>query len=156
MRLGAFDDAARAGSEEWRRKVRTIFGNFQIFSMLPGLLVPFASPVWWQMISHKLLRALMPLFLIAALILNACLAWSGSTGYALLLGLQLCFYATAALGALLSHRGMGRGLAVRIAAIPFMFCLLNAAALVALWRYLRGGQSVRWAKARAEVSAGPG
>ncbi len=37
-------DAAFEDDREFRRKVRTLTGNYQLFAMLPALLIPFAQP----------------------------------------------------------------------------------------------------------------
>ena len=69
-RIG-FTDAARATdtrrtepAEEYRRKVRTLTGNFQLCAWLPGVLVPVRNPVWVQFMLHKLLRLLTPYLLV--------------------------------------------------------------------------------------------
>ena len=70
-RIG-FTDAARASdtrrtepSEEYRRKVRTLTGNFQLCAWLPAALLPVRNPVWLQFVLHKLLRLLTPYLLVA-------------------------------------------------------------------------------------------
>ena len=69
-RIG-FTDAARATdtrrtepSEEYRRKVRTLTGNFQLCAWLPASLLPVRNPVWVQFVLHKLLRLLTPYLLV--------------------------------------------------------------------------------------------
>jgi cellulose synthase/poly-beta-1,6-N-acetylglucosamine synthase-like glycosyltransferase len=47
-------------SQEYRRKVRTLTGNFQLCAWLPGILVPFHNPIWAQFVCHKLLRLVTP------------------------------------------------------------------------------------------------
>lgn len=66
-----FADAARATdtrrtepSEEYRRKVRTLTGNFQLCAWLPGVLIPGRNPVWIQFVLHKLMRLLTPYLLV--------------------------------------------------------------------------------------------
>lgn len=70
QRIG-FTDAARAfdtrttePSEEYRRKVRTLTGNFQLCAWLPAVLAPVRNPVWVQFVLHKLLRLLTPYLLV--------------------------------------------------------------------------------------------
>lgn len=46
--------------QEYRRKVRTLTGNFQLCAWLPGILVPFRDPIWLQFVCHKLLRLATP------------------------------------------------------------------------------------------------
>jgi hypothetical protein len=64
--------------------------------------------------------------------------------YAWTLALQLLFYGCAGLGWLLAERGKRVGWLLA----PFYVCMLNAAALVGGWRFLRGRQSVVWKKLR--------
>jgi hypothetical protein len=56
----AFESRVGDPVREYRRKVRTLTGNFQLLAWLPGVLVPFRNPIWVQFIGHKLLRLLTP------------------------------------------------------------------------------------------------
>lgn len=66
----AFDVPSSDPARERRRKTRTIAGNFQLASLAPNLLNPLRNPIWWQFVSHKMLRLLAPLLLIAAFVSN--------------------------------------------------------------------------------------
>ena len=66
----AFDVPSSDPVREKRRKTRTIAGNFQLPSLSPALLDPRSNPIWWQFVSHKMLRLLAPLLLVSALISN--------------------------------------------------------------------------------------
>ena len=124
-----FDRAARSGQEEFRRKVRTLAGNYQVFMRYPRLLLP-GSPIGWQFWSHKLLRTVVPLWLAAIFISS--------------LWLHGPFYRAAVLG-----QGIFYGMAVLGWGPAYTFCLLNASAVVGLYRFLRGIQPVTWEKAHA-------
>jgi hypothetical protein len=124
----AWDDVTRE-SQEFRRKVRTLAGNYQLLALAPWLLTE-ANPVRWAFISHKLLRLMVPFLLLAAAFANIALA--GDRFYFILLLAQACAYGTALLGFLLP-----RGMAPRLCAGASAFLLLNAAALVAPLEYLR-------------------
>ncbi|MBA2304674.1 MAG: glycosyltransferase family 2 protein [Acidobacteria bacterium] len=109
-----FDDAAKAfdraepdSATESRRKTRTLAGNYQILSLEPRLLVPFANPVWGQYVSHKLGRLIVPWALIVALLTSAVLA-PRSWVYAVALMLQLCLYGLAAFGMWAESRELSR------------------------------------------------
>jgi cellulose synthase/poly-beta-1,6-N-acetylglucosamine synthase-like glycosyltransferase len=97
-RAQAFDCAAPDGAAEMRRKTRTLAGNYQILALEPRLIVPFVNRVWWQYVSHKLGRLVVPWALLGALASSAFLA-PGSWVYAVALILQLGFYGLAAMGA---------------------------------------------------------
>jgi cellulose synthase/poly-beta-1,6-N-acetylglucosamine synthase-like glycosyltransferase len=131
----AFDD-----EREFGRKVRTLAGNYQLIWKLPKLLVPGVNRAWFELVSHKLLRLFCPFALAALLLLSAALSvdellleQERAFWRALLCG-QLAFYALAAAGA----RGG------RIGGVARTFVVLNAAAVVGLWRFARRSQTVIW------------
>jgi len=128
----AFDQAAES-KREFYRKVRTLSGNFQLLMFLPGLLVPFRNPSWFDFVSHKLTRLFVPYALIAALVSSALLPWPWSLALA---GGQLAGYALAGLRAL--------GLALPLSGLAETFVVLNAAAVVGLVRFLRYGRRLPW------------
>jgi len=145
----AFDEVADDPKEESRRKGRTLYGNYQIFTMMPQVFNPFTSPIALQMFSHKLLRVLAPLLLVAVFVSNIYLA--SESFYAALLILQTIFYALALTGALTRTKTSGPGrLLARICYIPYVFCLLNFSALAGLYKFLSSRQSVLWDKARGD------
>ena len=129
----AFDD-----EREFGRKVRTLAGQYQLLGKLPGLLAPWSNPSWFEFVSHKIMRLVCPWALLA-LFVSVPIATARSHGRMLVpLGLvalgQLAFYGLAVLG----ERGTKLGQVART------FVVLNAAAVVGLWRQLRGGQRVTW------------
>ena len=121
----ARDTPSSSGTEEFRRKLRTLAGNWQLMAHLPQLLNPRSNPVFFAFISHKLLRLLVPWALLLALVASAA---AGGTFYHCIFALQLLAYLVATL-ALLRPRWT--------ACIPFAgsagtFVMLNAAALLSL------------------------
>jgi biofilm PGA synthesis N-glycosyltransferase PgaC len=60
----ATDQGSHTLKEEFDRKVRTLAGNFQLIQLLPWILNPSKNPVFFEFISHKLCRLLVPYFLI--------------------------------------------------------------------------------------------
>lgn len=143
----AYDHAADSPREEHRRKTRTLFGNYQIFGLFPDLFNPFRSPVAIQLFSHKFLRVLIPLFMIALFILNVFL--TGDSFYRGLFDLQIVFYAMAITGALSRHQKYGIfKLVSKACYVPYVFCLLNFSALAGFFQFISGGQDVKWKKAR--------
>lgn len=137
-RARAHDSLPASGYREFARKVRTIAGNFQLFHLQPWLLNPAANRLWLQTVSHKGGRLVSPLFLGMTLALDAALATTSFFGY--LLVAQLVFYGLALLGYAM------RGVRWRpfFLSIPYTFCLLNAAAVVAFVSLVGGRQSVTW------------
>ena len=143
----AYDQAADSPREEHRRKTRTLFGNYQIFGLFPDLFNPLFSPVAIQLFSHKLLRVLIPLFLVLLFILNLLL--TGEPLYQIIFYLQIVFYGMAVTGALSRHQKHGIfNLISKICYIPYVFCLLNFSALAGTLRFFGSKQEVMWKKAR--------
>ena len=138
-RAEAYDDACD-DDREFSRKVRTLAGNYQLVAKLPWLLLPGKNPVWFAIVSHKLLRLVCPWALVALFLASAPLAFDTNLPpawltffRALFLG-QLAFYALAALGPF----------AGKLGSLARTFVVLNVAALVGLWRFMRGTQAVTW------------
>jgi len=114
---------------EFHRKVRTLAGNFQLLQTAPWLLSR-QNRLRFELISHKLLRLVVPVLLLILLISSALLA-KHSILYAGALGAQVALYVFAALGA-----GLGGSLVMRIAAPATAFCMLNAAVVVGFYKFL--------------------
>jgi parallel beta-helix repeat protein len=134
----AYDRLPGRAADEFRRKVRTLSGNFQLLCRLPALLSPLHNPIWPQFVSHKLLRLAVPWLLIAMLCLSAVL--TGAL-YRAALGVQLAGY-------LVGIAGMNPRVAskVRIASAAASFLVLNAAAWVAFWVWITGRAGSSWRK----------
>ena len=99
----------------------------------------------WGRISHKLLRWLVPYFLIALFVLNLLLFEHPL--YRVALVLQTVFYGFALMGYLFQKKGK----APRIIGIPFSFCLVNLAALVGVAKFAIGKKSGKWQPVRNEI-----
>jgi poly-beta-1,6-N-acetyl-D-glucosamine synthase len=56
----AYDTAACCANAEYTRKVRTLYGNYQLLVQLPQLLLPWRNPIFFQFASHKVGRLLVP------------------------------------------------------------------------------------------------
>ncbi|HEX6928750.1 MAG TPA: glycosyltransferase family 2 protein [Gammaproteobacteria bacterium] len=134
----AHDVPSASPARERQRKVRTIAGNYQLVQLRPDLLDPRRNPVWLQFLSHKLLRLVVPFFLVAALGANLVLARE-STLYQLLLVAQLAMYACALLGTLLPAAQR-----LRLVRVPTTFVLLNWFAVLGLVSFARHGREQPW------------
>lgn len=137
----AYDRPALAASEEYRRKVRTLAGNYQIFFIFKDLLVPFLRPVSLALVSHKLFRVIAPFFMISVFLSNLFLAMNGS--YILSLMAQAVFY-TLALFGWITCRQKDKKFVIKIASTAYIFCFLNFTALAGLYRFLFGKQNIAW------------
>jgi hypothetical protein len=98
--------------------------------------------------SHKVLRRLAPVVLVVLFMASLAAARLGPA-YAALATAQVGFYGLAALGGLLRRAGAGRS---RLLYAPFFFVLANTAALVALYRILRGHRIESWQPHRPQES----
>jgi cellulose synthase/poly-beta-1,6-N-acetylglucosamine synthase-like glycosyltransferase len=139
-----FDKRARAwdspdlGSErEFRRKVRTLTGNYQLLRLAPWLLQR-ENPLRFEFISHKLIRLWVP-FAMVALFLGSLFAsgeffrvafWVQVTGYGL---------------SLLGWTGWNLGPLSRVTDAAYTLVVLNAAAVVAFARFVTGRRT-EWAQ----------
>jgi cellulose synthase/poly-beta-1,6-N-acetylglucosamine synthase-like glycosyltransferase len=143
----ASDRLPPRAADEFRRKVRTLAGNFQLVARLPAALLPWRNPVWLQLLSHKLLRLVVPWALLALFALNCFL-----TGpfYETALACQGASYGLALLGLL---PGVGRQF--RPAAAAASFLVLNAAAWSAFWVWASGRTDQAWSPVTYEPPAEP-
>jgi cellulose synthase/poly-beta-1,6-N-acetylglucosamine synthase-like glycosyltransferase len=146
-RAKAFDRLPEKPLDEFRRKVRTLSGNFQLVCRLPALLVPWRNPLWIQFLSHKLLRLAVPWLLITLLVASAALP---STWYRVSLVAQLAAYVLAITG--LDRRLASRS---RLASAAASFLVLNAAAWIAFWVWASGRAGASWKKVTYETPGIP-
>ena len=145
----AFDRAAHSPLEEYRRKARTLYGNYQIFALFPGAFNPCISPIAIQLFSHKFLRVMVPFLMIILFPLNFLIMDTGV--YKFIFVLQIIFYAAAFIGVLSRRQGQGifKPLA-KLCYVPYVFCLLNFAALAGFYRFIGVKQDIAWKKAREQ------
>jgi cellulose synthase/poly-beta-1,6-N-acetylglucosamine synthase-like glycosyltransferase len=125
----AIEPERNNGSSEFRRKLRTLSGNWQLIACAPWLMLPWRNPVFFAWFSHKFLRLVAPWALAIALLVSFMEVVSdGHPLVRVLFWVQLAAYAGAGL-ALLTPR-----LARRIPLAPAAgsFLLLNVAALMSL------------------------
>lgn len=127
----------------FQTRMRTIMLDARSVWLCRAILNPVRYPLYaLGVTSHKVLRWLVPYFLLALLGLNVALV--GDRLYDVTLGLQTGFYLIA-LGGYVWER---TGRAPRWFVVPFVFCLVNASALVAVARFLTARTSGRWTPVR--------
>jgi cellulose synthase/poly-beta-1,6-N-acetylglucosamine synthase-like glycosyltransferase len=114
---------------EFYRKVRTLAGNFQLLQLAPWTLTP-QNPVLFQLVSHKVMRLLVPYLLLLLLVSTLALS-GGSLLYAAFAVLQI-FYWTVAIIALRYRIPVLH----RVAAPASALLVLKAAAVVGLYRFI--------------------
>jgi biofilm PGA synthesis N-glycosyltransferase PgaC len=129
-----FEPAARAWDDvtgetnELRRRVRTLAGNYQMLELAPWLLAE-ANPMRAGFINHKLCRLLVPFLLLLAAAAN--LALVGDPVYVVVLALHASFYLAALAGMLLPRQSVPW-----ICGAASAFVLLNTAAFLAPFEYM--------------------
>ena len=125
---------------EMRMRVRIIAQTFTDLWRHRAMLNPLRSGLYgWQMVSHKVMRYSVPLFLIGMFATSAVLA-RGSLFYRLIFLAQAAVYGCAALAWLLEKIGVRS----RLLALPHYFVLANVASLIAFFKFLRGERYARW------------
>jgi poly-beta-1,6-N-acetyl-D-glucosamine synthase len=144
----AYDIPSATSKQEFRRKVRTVGGAFQIFSREPWLFNPMQNRLWWQTMSHKALRLIVAPLQVTAFAANALLA-SQSEFYQWMLFAQMMFYACAIV-ACAFPRGHKRPV---VLTLPYIFCLLSWTTVLAFLRWITHRQSVKWEKAPSTFAA---
>jgi cellulose synthase/poly-beta-1,6-N-acetylglucosamine synthase-like glycosyltransferase len=135
-RAHAFDVAPSESGQEWVRKVRTLAGNWQLFALYPAFFNPLRNPIFFQFMSHKISRLMLPFALMGIFIASANL---NGIIFQLLFWAQIGCYATG-LAAFIKPSLRQ----VRLPAVIYFFCILNAAILVGLMRLLKGEQAALW------------
>ena len=127
------DSVARA-EMEFRRKVRTLTGNYQLLQLAPWLLTS-RNPIRFEFVCHKLFRLVIPF----ALVILFVASWQlPGVVYRAALQLQILFYLLAALAVLPARLGI----VSRLANVALGFLILNMAAAVALFYFVTGKKQV--------------
>ena len=120
---------------EQDRKTRTVVRGLAVLARNRRMLNPFRYGLFaWELASHKLCRWLVPMAMIAAAAANLFLL-SGSPVYAAAFGVQIAFYAVAALGAWTGARALR---------IPSFLVRSHAAILIAWCRFACGERMTCW------------
>lgn len=126
-------------ADEFNRRTRIIARSLRGLWSERGVLNPLAHGLFAvQMVSHKLMRWMVPLALIAALVSSALLV--DHALYRTLLWVQLVLYGLALLGNLLPAQ-LGR---FALFYVPAHFCAINAGALLGLLRFVSGRRYRVW------------
>lgn len=138
--------------DEMARRTRIVAGRYQAIWRGRELL-PWKRPLLvWQIVSHKFLRPLVPLAMMAALFANMALAWRKRPLARLLLFLQMGFYGAALFGSSF-HPGGKLG---KLLYLPTYLVNSNLAALLGLGRFLAGKQTTRWQRVPRRQPSIPG
>lgn len=141
------EEAPAEASRELRRKIR--IAN-QTFRALLGL----GEGLWkhgfysFQLVSHKLLRYLVPFFLFPLFLSSLALAGTHPF-FTAAFAAQAAVYALGAAGHFLRGTRPGRW---KLFAVPFFFCFVNFAALLGVLSVFSGRRRLSWASRGVEAS----
>jgi hypothetical protein len=142
------EETNRRADKELRMRVRVITQTYTDLwrhrSMLNPLRAGFYSV---ELLSHKVMRYLVPVFLVFTLIASAALA-TRSLFYAAALAGQLLFYAAALAGWLVERAGAR----MRLLSLPAYFVLANLACVIAFFKFIGGERYARWEPIREPVA----
>ena len=141
------EDAAGSFDKEFRRKVRIVNRAWRAMTTMWRVLNPFRFGKFsWQLLSHKVLRWLVPFFMLIAFVTNA-MVFALHDFYQITFYIQLVFYLLAIVGSYFYRRGP---LNV-VLHIPFYFCLVNVASARAIVEHYWGGATyTTWSTARTD------
>lgn len=144
----SFEQSTTDFHEEYQRKKRIINRSFSSLIIYRTFLNPVKYPmISFQLISHKLLRWLIPVYLLIIFFANLFLL--SSLFFQIMLGLQIVFYSMAFVGYILEKKQWHNILFYT----PFYFCLVNIASLQAIFNYfLRRKKVVTWEPIRLTKS----
>jgi glycosyltransferase involved in cell wall biosynthesis len=114
---------------EFQRKVRTLAGNYQLVAQAPWVL-GFGNRLWFQLVSHKLMRLVVP-YLFVVLLVSA--TWLGidSLAWRWIAAAQWAFWLAAVLALRIKIPVIHR-----IAAPASALLVLNVAAVAGLYKFL--------------------
>jgi cellulose synthase/poly-beta-1,6-N-acetylglucosamine synthase-like glycosyltransferase len=138
----AFDSVADSTRKEFRRKVRTLAGNYQLCQLMPRLLVP-SSWLVLQFWSHKLFRLAAPIFMVLLFVSNSVLVF-GNAGLLFSLSLAVQFLYLAGLAAAICLRRTNHR--IKLLNFAYTFTVMNLAAIVGLIYFLSGKRNI-WERA---------
>jgi len=134
--IGMYQNIRDEG-KEFQRKVRTITRGISALLSDISLMNPLRYGIFsWQLISHKLLRWLVPLFMAIAFIANMVLGFSKRV-YLVVFICHVLFYVMPSLSYTM-------GLRSSLIKIPYFFVLVNRAIAVAWLNYIKGQRYVIW------------
>ena len=151
-RAQCFEETAGSFDKEIARKERIVNRSIRGLMRVKSVMNPLKTGVFSSMvISHKLLRWLIPYFLVL-----------GVAGSALLASQSLALFQLITLGSLglllLATTGQlwrDKTLLPTVLSLPYYFVMVNAYAMKGIYKALRGETQVTWNSARPDAAINP-
>ena len=136
----AYDHFSSSSHQEYGRKARTLAGNFQVLFNLRRIYhLNFGNwGVFFEYVSHKVTRMLLPIFFVLCLAANFFIpGWF----FRSLFWMQAVFYILALVGWYLEKIQAKN---IFIFHLPCVFCTIHFAIVVGFWRYVSKYQKNTW------------
>lgn len=148
----AEEEVAVGFADEFKRRRRIVARSLYGLWSEPGALNFLRHPLFvFQVVSHKVIRWLVPLLLLVMLAASLMSARAGAPTFDWLVGGQVLFYVLAGLGAILPG-WPGR---MSLFYVPAYFCAINLGALFGVLATVRGQRHTVWKPlARPDVPSG--
>jgi cellulose synthase/poly-beta-1,6-N-acetylglucosamine synthase-like glycosyltransferase len=135
----AYEETSPTWRDEFKRRPRITAGAYQALWQKEGVPTWKNKLLLFEYISHRLLRWILPFFLILLFVSNCFLL--DNLGFRICFIVQCIFYILAIIGWITDTR-------IKLFSIPFYFCLVNLGALLGFFRWLFNTQQVTWEKGR--------
>ena len=150
-----FDRPSEQSGQESVRKRRTLAGNVQLLSYFPEFLNPRRNPIWFQFISHKILRLFVPFLAILALCdAGLCLLFEPNAVFGLFSRVFLVFSSFFAVLCVSGAFFEKKHIKNRFFSLLWMFFVLNRVTFWGVLDGLRGKYRVTWEKAYGHSGGG--
>lgn len=144
------EETNERADKELKTRVRIITQTFTDLWRNRAMMNPLRSGFYGvQLFSHKVMRYLVPLFLILVLVSSVVLAFD-SLLFRLIVAGQVGVYGAAALAWALERFGLHN----RLLAIPQYFVIANLASLIAVYKFTTGERYARWEPIRDAAASG--
>jgi cellulose synthase/poly-beta-1,6-N-acetylglucosamine synthase-like glycosyltransferase len=145
-----FEETNRQTDKEMKMRVRVVGQTFTDLWRNRKMMNPLRSGFYAvELVSHKVLRYAVPLFLLSIFVSNAVLMIH-SPLFEIIFLLQIAFYFLAALGWMLEKISGNIG----VFAIPHYFVLANLASVFGFYKFLRGERYATWEPIREKNEEG--
>jgi len=142
------EEAGNSFEKEFRRKIRIVGRSLNAVRRAARVLLPWNNPRhWFALVSHKLLRWFVPVFLLVLFFTSVALSHVAFYRYATYL--QAFFYSLAMLGWAVEKRAASP----KLLYISYYFCLVNLASLFGIVQLCRGALSPTWKTIRDDARA---
>ena len=133
----AYDAISKDVGREWKRKVRTLAGNWQLVSLRTDLLNPRRNTLFFRFCFHKLARLIVPFFLLLLFVASALQC-------GVFFGLATFVQSGVYLVALVAHF-FPKIQCNPVVKTVYFFCALNLAAIAGFLVWSTGGCANIWA-----------